>query len=93
MDDINNYLLNIVLPVTVLLPQKIGKCTQNDADDLCATFPVDLKDPDALLAELEMMGNATTLKRVVPRIYEMRQSAYSEDNVFTQTLLKLTNWH
>ena len=28
MDDINNYLSNIVLPVTVLLPQKIAKCTQ-----------------------------------------------------------------
>ena len=45
------------LYITVLLPQKIGKCTQNDVDDLCATFPVDLKNPDALLAELEMMDN------------------------------------
>ena len=57
MDDINNYFSNIVLPVTALLPQKIAKCTEEDAENLCATFPDDLKDPDTLRAELEMMGN------------------------------------
>jgi hypothetical protein len=41
----------------VLLPQKIAKCTEEDAEHLCATFPSDLKDPDALRAELGMMGN------------------------------------
>ena len=57
IDDINKYLSSIVLPVTVLLPQKVPKCTKQQVDKLCATFPNDLKDPDALLADIEMMGN------------------------------------
>ena len=57
IDDINKYLSSIVLPVTVLLPQKVPKCTKQEVDKLFAKFPNDLKDPDALLADIEMMGN------------------------------------
>ena len=57
IDDINKYLSSIVLPVTVLLPQKVPKCTKQQVDKLCATFPNDLKDPDAWLVDIEMMGN------------------------------------
>ncbi|CAB4023525.1 Hypothetical predicted protein [Paramuricea clavata] len=61
IDDTNNYFSNI------FLPQKIAKCTEEDAENFCATFPGNLKDP--------------TSKRVVPRIYRTPQIVYSEDNV------------
>ena len=83
MDDINNYFSNIVLPVTVLLPQKIAKCTEEDAENLCATFPGDLKDPDTLRAELEMMGNDIEKSGA-----KNLRSVYSEDNVLGRIL-----WH
>ena len=57
IDDINKYLSSIVLPVTVLLPRKVAKCIKQQVDKLSATFPNDLKDPDALLADIEMMAN------------------------------------
>ena len=57
IDDINEYFSNIVLPVTVLLPNKISKCTKQQVNNLCATFPNDLKDSDGLSAEIEMVGN------------------------------------
>ena len=34
------------------------KCTASQAESLCAAFPDDLKDPDALLAELQLIGGA-----------------------------------
>ena len=56
--DINDikYISNIVVPKTMLLPQKIAACTQEQVDTLCATFANDLPNPDALLAESELMG-------------------------------------
>lgn len=57
IDDINKYFSNIVLPVTALLPNNISKCTKQQVNNLCATFQNDLKDSDALSAEIEMMEN------------------------------------
>ena len=57
IDDIIQYISSIVAPITVLLPQKTATCTKEQVEKLCATFPIDLPDPDALLAEIELMGN------------------------------------
>lgn len=59
VSDINDsfkYVSDIVVPVTVLLPSNICKCTANQVEQLCAAFPQDLEDPDALLAEMEVIG-------------------------------------
>ena len=56
IDDIIKYISNIVVPITMLLPQKIAACTKEQVDTLCATFPNDLPNPDALLAESELMA-------------------------------------
>ena len=89
IDDIIKYISSIVVPITVLLPQKIATCTKEQVDTLCATFPNDLPDPDALLAESELMGKIS--KRVGPRICEMLRDAFLENSVFTQVLLRLIN--
>ena len=57
IEEVSEYLSNIVLPVTILLPKNIAKCTMQQVDKLCATFPDDLKNPEELLADIEMMGN------------------------------------
>ena len=56
VDDIIKYISSIVVPITVLLPQKIATCTKEQVVTLRATFPIDLSVPDALLAENELMG-------------------------------------
>ncbi|CAB4025126.1 zinc finger MYM-type 1-like [Paramuricea clavata] len=56
--DAHNYVSDIVVPVSVLFPNKIAKCTANQVEQLCADFPEDLQDPDALLAEMEIIGGA-----------------------------------
>ena len=55
--NINKFFSNIVLSVTVLVPNKIGKCTKQQVNKLSATFPNDLKDSIVLSAENKMMGN------------------------------------
>ena len=58
VSDINDnykYVSDIVVPVTVL-PSNISKCTTNQVEQLCAAFPNDLEDPDALLAEMQVIG-------------------------------------
>ena len=57
IDDINKFFSNIVLPVTVLLPNKFAKYTKQEVNKLCATFPNDLKDSIALAAVIALMGN------------------------------------
>ena len=54
--DIHHYLSNVVAPVTVLLPCKIYECNASQVQRLCDVFPSHLKDPDALMAEIEMVG-------------------------------------
>ena len=49
IEEINEYLSNIVLPVTILLPKNIAKCTMQQVDKLCGTFPDDMKNPDELM--------------------------------------------
>ena len=56
IDDIIKYISSIVVPITVLLPQKIATCTKEQVVTLRATFPIDLSVPDALLDENELMG-------------------------------------
>ena len=58
IDDSFKYVSDIVVPVTVLLPSNICKCTANQVEQLCAAFPQDLDDPDALLAEMEVIGGS-----------------------------------
>ena len=62
VSDINDsfkYISDIVVPVTaVLLPSNICKCTANQVEQLCAAFPQDLEDPDALLLEMEVIGGS-----------------------------------
>ena len=58
INDAHNYVSDIVVPVSVLLPNKIAKCTANQVEQLCAAFPEDLQDPDALLAEMDIIGGA-----------------------------------
>jgi hypothetical protein len=61
VSDINDnykYVSDIVVPVTVLLPSNISKCTASQIEQLCAAFPKDLEDPDALLAEMEVVGGS-----------------------------------
>ena len=36
----------------------VYKCTANQVEQLCAAFPQDLEDPDALLAEMEVIGGS-----------------------------------
>ena len=55
IEEVNEYLSNIVLPVTI--PKNIAKYTMQQVDKLCATFSDDLKNPDEMLADIEMMGN------------------------------------
>ena len=57
IDNINKFFSNIVLPVTVLVPNKIGRCTKQQVNKLCVTIPNDLKDSIVLSAENKMMGN------------------------------------
>ena len=40
----------------MLVSRYICKCTANQVEQLCAAFPQDLEDPDALLAEMEVIG-------------------------------------
>eukprot|EP00795_Rhopilema_esculentum_P003883 gene3883-15185_t len=40
----------------ILLPDKIKTCNASQVKQLCDVFPNDLKDPDALLAEMEKVG-------------------------------------
>ena len=54
----NNYISSIVAQVTILLPNKISKCTARQEEKLCAAFSDDLEDPDALLAEMEVTCGA-----------------------------------
>ena len=59
--DINDsfkYISDIVVPVTLLLPSNICKCTANQVEQLRAAFPQDLEEPDALLAEMEVIGGS-----------------------------------
>ena len=75
--------------MTVLLPQKVAKCTKQQVDKLSATFPNDFEDPDALLADIEMMAN--DIEKSGAKNLRMLQSASSGSNVFTQALRKLIN--
>ena len=63
IDDSFKYVSNIVVPVTVLLPSNICKCTANQVVQLCAAFPQHLEDPDALLAEMEVIGGSIEKSR------------------------------
>lgn len=58
ISDMNNYISSIVAQVTILLPNKISKCTARQEEKLCAAFSDDLEDPDALLAEMEVTCGA-----------------------------------
>ena len=67
LNEINNYFLTIIQPITVLLPSQLSKGTRSDFQKVCDTFPDDLKDLDALIADIEMIrerlaaSNAKTL--------------------------------
>ena len=56
MFDINHYgnhFKTIIVPIFVLLPTHICKCNRSDA-----SFPEDMKDPEALKGVVEMFRNA-----------------------------------
>ena len=58
ISDIHYCVSSVVVPVTVVLPHRIPKCTANDVEQLCAAFLNHIEDPDAFLAEMELVGCA-----------------------------------
>lgn len=55
--------MTIIGQITVLLPNYLSKGNRSDFRKLCDTFPDDLKDPDALLADIEVLGQRLAASR------------------------------
>ncbi|CAB4017344.1 zinc finger MYM-type 1-like [Paramuricea clavata] len=57
INEIDEYLSDIVLPIIILLPTNLPNCSKQEVENLCAAFPQDFKDPDAMCAEIKLISS------------------------------------
>ncbi|CAB4004173.1 WD40 repeat-containing SMU1 [Paramuricea clavata] len=57
INEIDEYLSDIVLPIIILLPANLPNCSKQEVENLCAAFPQDFKDPDAMCAEIKLISS------------------------------------
>ena len=59
INEIDEYLSDIVLPVIILLPANLPNCSKQEVENLCAAFPQDFKDSDAMCLNIVRLSYET----------------------------------